>query len=71
MIPSTPAFSAILVRTRLSAVLYEPVPATTAAWPATASLTATNSLSFSSLVSTGASPVVPETTIPSEPVFTR
>ena len=50
---------------------YVPVPATTVARSPTASTAAANRSSFSSSESVGDSPVVPETTRPSEPWSTR
>ncbi len=50
---------------------YVPVPATTVARSPTASTAAAKSSSFSASESVGDSPVVPETTSPSEPWSTR
>ena len=50
---------------------YVPVPATTVARPRSSSTAASQSANFSASVSVGDSPVVPQTTMPSEPLSTR
>ncbi len=67
MMASTPALSAAWVRAMLSAVLFEPVPAMISRSPPTASVMLAKSLTFSSKLRVGLSPVVPLNTTPSEP----
>src|SRR3954454_21836286 len=68
---STPRSFARSVRRAEWRVSYVPVPATTVARAPTASAAAAKSSSFSSSESVGLSPVVPATTIPSDPWSTR
>src|SRR5690348_14384998 len=69
--PSTPSSVAARVSAAECAVSYVPVPAITVARSPTASTAARKSSSFSSSLSVGDSPVVPQTTSPSDPLSTR
>src|SRR5436189_669639 len=69
--PSTPSFVASFVRAAECPVSYVPVPAITVARPPTSSTATRKRSSFSASLSVGDSPVVPQTTSPSEPFSTR